>query len=650
VPPQYVYAFLEVKAKVAPRQADKTYPYGAYALLQHQLSKNIILPVSNDPRFVYNPQSNPTQMVEVYIVDAPSSSRLFDQKLKTEFPKEKEAKAPDKLLVCAEWALEHGLMAEFHKMMDELRVVDSKNAVLLAYDKTKDALAKAKAPKQEEPAAKAVMDELKKDNYRVVSSEQGHYTLLTNCRADQKHNAELKRKLDRLEEVYSTFFYWFALRGQIRPLPPHKLTVVVVETSDDKAKEFLDKREVFNHMPMVGSGFTARRDNVVVVAANRIDQNFTALEDFNRAWQNGLGVDLTKVVNDPIGVAKTNQKAMQNIHVMQMLALCQRAMEEDNNSATLSHEGLRQLIASTGVLPRNVATGEWARFGLASFFETPAQSFHATMGGPNSLHLINYKLHRMYSKKLDIKNAQEVLLNVITDQYFRQAYDDEGQLQKDKGNTILRLKVEEELEMARAASWSLMYYLMKNKSDLLSRYFDELARLPRDCDYDSKVLRECFYRAFGLLMQDPNNKDRQILNVGKLESFASQWMNTMDQVTLNNQPVQEQLELHRVREYKFRQDALKIAKDREEQQKNGGIATQPGPGGPGYNPGVGGPGYNPNPGGPGGPGYNPNPGGPGGPGYNPNPGSPGGPGGPRPGGPGGPGSPGGGSGGVRPGG
>jgi hypothetical protein len=586
-------------------------------------------------------------MIEVYIVDAPSVFKLFDMKLKAEF-KEKEPKAADKLVACAEWALEHGLMDQFHKMMEELRAVDIKNSVLVAYDKTKAALDKSKAPKQEEPAARAVMDELKKDNYRTLTSDQGHYTLVTNCRADQKHTAELNRKLSRLEEVYSTFFYWFALRGQVRPLPPHKLVVVVVETTDDRSKEFMDKREVFNHMPMVGSGFTARRDNVIVVAANRMDQTFTVLEDINRSWQSSFGLELSKILSDPMSVEKTKPSALQNIHILQMLSVCQRAMEEDNNAVTLSHEGLRQLIAATGILPRTVATAEWSRYGLASFFETPAQSFHATMGGPNSMHLINYQLHRKVSKKLDLKNAQEVLLNIITDQYFRQAYDDEAQLQKEKGNTILRLKVEEEMEVARTTAWSLMYYLMKNKSDQLARYFDELARLPRDCDYDSKVLRECFYRAFGLLMQDPNNKDRQILNVGKLESFASQWMNTIDQVTLNNVPVENELSKHRVLEYSFRQQTLKAAKDREEQLANGGTGGQPGPGGPGYGPGPGGPGgpgYGPGPGGPGGPGYGPGPGGPGGPGYGPGPGGPGGPGpggpGPRPGGPGGPGGKGG---------
>src|SRR5207245_5433448 len=140
--------------------------------------------------------------------------------------------------------------------------------------------------------------------------------------------------------------------------------------------------------------------------------------------------------------------------VMQTLALCQRAMEEENDLLTMSHEGVRQLMATTGMLPRNVATAEWARFGLASFFEVPHFGFYPSTGGPNWEHLVNFKALAAL-KKVEQKDATAILLKVITDEYFRKAYDNLKKAEDAKEDRlILTLKHEEEQERARSTDWS----------------------------------------------------------------------------------------------------------------------------------------------------------------------------------------------------
>ena len=62
--------------------------------------------------------------------------------------------------------------------------------------------------------------------------------------------------------------------------------------------------------------------------------------------------------------------------LLQSLAMCQRSMHDENEMLTLSHHAARQLIAATGILPRNIVTADWARNGLASLFEVPPQSFY----------------------------------------------------------------------------------------------------------------------------------------------------------------------------------------------------------------------------------------------------------------------------------
>ena len=46
--------------------------------------------------------------------------------------------------------------------------------------------------------------------------------------------------------------------------------------------------------------------------------------------------------------------------------------------------------------------------------------------------------------------------------------------------------------------------------------------LPRDMDYDSKVLKDCFYRAFGLLVQDPNNPQRIFAAIAGVGVYRSE--------------------------------------------------------------------------------------------------------------------------------
>jgi hypothetical protein len=226
---------------------------------------------------------------------------------------------------------------------------------------------------------------------------------------------------------------------------------------------------------------------------------------------------------------QTGKPAVGILPVLQCLDICQTAMNEETELLALSHGGIRQLVAATGVMPRNVETAEWARFGLASFFEVSAQSFYPSTGGLNWSHLIEFKALRK-AKVLDQKFAKETLVKTITDEYFRHA-NETLKLAEQSGKeerAALKQTGQDELDLARTTAWSLMHYLATKKHKQLERYFEELRNLPRDLDYDSKVLRECFYRAFGLLHDDPNQPGRQVVNVGKLDSLSTDWFTSMD--------------------------------------------------------------------------------------------------------------------------
>src|SRR5262249_26026184 len=137
-----------------------------------------------------------------------------------------------------------------------------------------------------DPAAASLVEQLTREDYRPVISELGHYNLLTNIKG-ASGDASVQRRLARMEDTYQGFFYWFALKGRPLPLPNHRLVPTPRDTRAG-SKEFESKRAFFDQVPMVADGFTARRDNVVVMASTRQDEAYRVLVKYNKDMQSTL--------------------------------------------------------------------------------------------------------------------------------------------------------------------------------------------------------------------------------------------------------------------------------------------------------------------------------------------------------------------------
>jgi len=538
LPPLYVYAFVEVKKLPLPNQvfpANQQVPFNIWPIECKFDNQKLELLVPEDAMSYHS-------LGDLVFPKIQPLTVRFYTKFNTDIKDGNDESKKKKMVLLAEWALQRGLLAEFTKSIEELKKVDAKHPVVMAVEKTREEL--KKKPADDDPAAQSLKEDLRKQAYRPLPSDEGHYTLMTNSPVSDR---ELKKKLTRLEEVYTTFFYWYALKGQPWTPPAYRLVAVLVDTP--KAEIFQRKRAEFNFVPMVGGGFTAQRDNVLVLASRRMnDEAFEKLDDFNQGQWAEYGIaDSTELLTKPNEflrnphLAQSRKSPLVVLSVLQTLALCQKAMAEESELLALSHGGVRQLMAATGLMPANVETAEWARFGLASFFEVPQQSFYPSSGGLNWSQLVEFKALRR-AKVLDKKDARDILLKVITDDYFRQAYSTGklAELTKDERGT-LRHKAEEELDVARATAWSLMYHLAFSKPTQLERYFEEIRGLPRDLAYDNKVLRDCFFRAFGLLRADPDNAGRQALDVVGLETLATAWFTSADKTWRLDVPAYEEL-------------------------------------------------------------------------------------------------------------
>src|SRR5439155_23630736 len=127
------------------------------------------------------------------------------------------------------------------------------------------------------------------------------------------------------------------------------------------------------------------------------------------------------------------------------------------------------------------------------------------VAGPSPLYLPQFKRwdkrNTTQKKKIDLVAE---LKSIITDGLVREMQGGKNQ---------------EAVQKGRMMAWALTYYLAQTKLDGLLRYYQELAKLPRDLGLDDEVLLVSFGRAFNLM--DPANPNK--LSDRELERFATDW-------------------------------------------------------------------------------------------------------------------------------
>jgi hypothetical protein len=423
--------------------------------------------------------------VEWTIIVVDTVAHKFENKKR--LIKKEDPNRAEQLLELADWSLAHGLLDKVPKLIEELAKADPKLPAVSAFQKVHADLERGASQ-----ADSAAEWRSKLGDYKIKNSK--HYALLYDVPTD----AQAQAFLDRLERNFQGFFYWFALRGKVLPLPDRRLVGVLVDSPETFMRQ---RKDVFDDPLMVEDGFFVRRDNLAVFSEKRLDEGYEALsKTVKNIW------DLTHLSQEELlkgkglnmGPMYYNESAK-----AQTLTLVLKAMEEDAARTTVSLEGTRQLIASLGLLPRSVEAPQWIDFGMASLFETPKQSYWAGFGSPNMTYLVNFKLWDT-TKKLD-KDPAEALKSVVTDRYFHKIRDS-----KNKENAEAK---------ARTMTWALVYFLAHKKRDGLLRYYDELARQPRDLDLDEDVLMDCFARVFGLV--DPKKPNE--VDANELNKLAAAW-------------------------------------------------------------------------------------------------------------------------------
>jgi hypothetical protein len=433
-----------------------------------------------------------------------------------------ENASADGLVELATWALQHGLTKQFADTMNDFVKAFPNDPVAVAYVNV-DKKLKSK-PSADDPAA----IKLKLSGYKPVVSPAGHYVMYTKTGADEW---AVKARLAYLDAAYENFYYWFALHRKELPQPGHRLLVVL----EPDAEEFRKDSHYYTEMPITDAGYLLKGLNVAFLSANPVSPVFTSLADNNTTLYQDLEVSKKSLLLGDILTGKVKAPKISSQDDLAKLAtrtLVQTALEAESARESTTHEAIAQLVAASNLLPRNVRAAEWLRYGLASFFETPVRACDFTTTLPSTTNLISFRQFLKSRKPaVDEKDKTQsafeavkvqILFDTITDGYFRETFDLFRFVKAGKkSNDPVRLLAWKQLEIARATSWSVTYYLMDKHLDKIFTYCDYLKQLPRDIDYGAPVLASCFAKTFGWQVADP--LDPASIDLQQLKDFAKKW-------------------------------------------------------------------------------------------------------------------------------
>src|SRR5262245_2640104 len=286
-------------------------------------------------------------------VDDRLIDRFPDPKKQLEAKKRDTKKygSPEGLLDLAEWCLQVGLPDDAANILDRLAAYPNKENFKPTTTAAVEAWAKVK------PVLGANIEGMDRANswkerlsYQVISPSK-HYAIVHQENTQDSAN----RRLDARETNFRTVYTWFALRGKALPAPGEKLVAVIVGAAD----EFRRYRDTFEAHNLAADGFHARRENLAIFSARRLDKasvNFDQL--IKDVYRTNRPEDLLKPKLPNLKDNPTAPKSYREYARASTLTLVDSLLKEEAEIASATSEGTKQIFADTGLLPRNVLAPE----------------------------------------------------------------------------------------------------------------------------------------------------------------------------------------------------------------------------------------------------------------------------------------------------
>lgn len=365
---------------------------------------------------------------------------------------------------------------------------------------------------------------------------------------------ETKRRLSLLDANFKAFYLWHALKGIALPMPKHKLLAIQC----DETTQVRQFRDGLDGLPIVSDAFYSPSHDLLVLSPERMDASGAQFMSLTRGrWTGGYNRDELIRGRMP-AIQPAEGKAAEAVQA-QALATAEQFIIEEADKAAISREGSRQLMAVTGVLPPHIRLPIWLEQGLGFYFQRPKGPVYVQK--PNGFNMIvglvtgygapNFEQHRAFDTfKADFnRDPANTLDNVVAGWYHQgaqvgQDFDpppppagvapgaggvgappipsisSAGLPPDDDPNEpagLRRIKAQLKSK-ADAASWALVYYLQNTRISGLKRFYDEMAKMPRDLQLQDETIMKVFCRCFGLVDVTGEIDPRAV------KTFAEGWL------------------------------------------------------------------------------------------------------------------------------
>lgn len=385
----------------------------------------------------------------------------------------------------AVWALDHGLILEFHRAVDQLAASSSADPLVVETKRLKADLAKP-LPDETPEDIKSVSAA----GYKTVKS--AHFLL--GCPENDKpaDKTEVKKKkpdarLEQLEQLLEIFVMKCAERGLPVQVPTARLKVMLSPAAPPPAAVAGARTNPVDSRVLWASGANtlyisntnspiAALDSLRKLQAN-IQKVYNAPRKRNTGGQPG-GVPGGRPGGAPAdgggrgGSSGLDLSALSLGNLSKLTVTTQALMAigvENFELEAVSREAAYMFTANCGVVPAQAPP--WVRDGLAAYFEFPAEMGWLKFGDLGHLRNAWYQA-----------SLQDADRFTITDIVTGRCHD----------NPVSP----SESMRAGNMSWALMHFLLQTNPAGLARYLSSFRSIPPDLVLDPDLLNSLFDQAF----------------------------------------------------------------------------------------------------------------------------------------------------------
>jgi hypothetical protein len=496
-----------------------------------------------------------------------------------------ERKTEEEYIQLLEFSLGHFMLDEFDREMRGLRKLNPNHPVVLAYAKMNAEMGKQIADSGE---ADFWRNKLPGGGYKVRTTP--HYTLLYKESDLPAHETSAIQWADQMEQQYRAFFYWFAFKRKPLPLPSSRLVALLI----GKEEDFASLGKAFGGPPVVADGFLARRYNLAVFSATRLDPAYQAFVDAHKDLWTTTGWSMKQLLNGEGKPRKVDLQArggqggagavggaggmgaMGAMGGMGMMGGRGGAMGAMGGMGAMGAMGGMGMMGGRGGASSALQTyldaqdratqelKEAQTIALAKTaiehdsmvaavsYETTRQLVAATDLLPRNVEAPRWLLFGLGSFFQTPVGSWWSEVGMTSDMYFNgnngyRRLANKGKL--DRADPALELVITDgyfraaiatndpaAIQKARTMAWALTYFLMRERLDGVLAYCQELSKMPRDMELSAQALTACFARAFDLA----DTTRRGVINRSRFSSLASEWYGYMSRTSSENDNVLEQ--------------------------------------------------------------------------------------------------------------